>query len=95
MKRIHLRKKGRPKKPAIGDYVLLTRWGDMDIYDPYVWGILTEITERLDRTYYRCGETSQRYFPKCCVITKEEGDEINRKTEEMNPIDNALEEGKL
>ncbi len=86
---IHKRKRGGQKKPKIGDYVLLTRWPDADIHDPYVYGVLTDIdkTDRVDRpnrkTFYRCEEVSSRWLTNCRVITKEEGAEIARLTSDI------------
>ena len=58
------------KRPKIGEYVLLARWSDKSMHDPWEIGFLTEITERATGFYYKI---NKRLFSNCWRITSEEG----------------------
>jgi hypothetical protein len=63
------------KNPKLGDYVLLSRWSDKSIYDPWFIGYLTEIVNSENNGLsYRC-RGSDRYFKHCWRITKDEAND--------------------
>ena len=57
-----------------GDYVLVSRWGDKDLYDPSYVGFINEWGEDKGGRFYRV-EGSKRYWRHCWKISKEEGNE--------------------
>jgi len=61
------------KRPKIGEYVLLARWSDKTMFDPWYVGYVDSILEDKCGLRYRAGG-SGRYFPHCWRITKEEGE---------------------
>lgn len=63
------------KRAKLGEYVLLSRWSDKEIHDPWYVGYVTEIIESEELGLsYRC-RGSERFFKHCWRITKEEGEE--------------------
>lgn len=61
----------RIKHPKLGEYVMLTRWGDKDPHDPWAIGFLTSIEYTERGIYYRVRDF-RRQFKNCFRITKEE-----------------------
>jgi len=63
------------KRPKIGERVLLTRWHDKSLYDPWFIGFLCEVGENKRGMFYRAeteeGEES-RSFKHCWRISLEE-----------------------
>jgi len=62
------------KRPKIGEYVLVTRWGDKDPHDPWYVGHIKEITENSNGLFYTLKE-SPRQWKHVFRITKKEGEE--------------------
>jgi hypothetical protein len=62
------------KNPKIGQYVLLTRWGDKSMNDPWQVGILEEIRIFKDGKLFKV-ENCDRYFKHCFNISIEEASE--------------------
>ena len=60
------------KRPKIGEYVLVTRWGDKDPEDPWYVGYIYEIRERRGEMTYMV-EGSAREWRHCFRITPDEG----------------------
>lgn len=69
------------KNPKIGEYVLLSRWSDHDVYDPFEIGFLTQIRITKQTTYYSIGE---REFKNCFRLTPKEGKEILSLARSLN-----------
>lgn len=65
------------KNPKFGEYVLVSRWGDHDPYDPWQIGTLEGITKNKYGTFYKVHQ-NDRWFPNCFRITAEEGQEYIR-----------------
>jgi len=63
------------KKPKIGEYVLVTNWGDRDPFDPWHVGTLEKILQNGSTWNYKVKEYP-RWFFHCWKITAEEGLEI-------------------
>lgn len=61
------------KRPKIGEYVLVSKYPDHDIFDPWGVGFITEITENEFGTRYMLKEFPKLRFKHCWRITKEEG----------------------
>ena len=59
-------------KPKIGEYVLVTKWGDKDPYDPWYVGFVTHIILSRNGYSYRV-KGSDRYWRNIFRITEEEG----------------------
>lgn len=62
------------KRPTLGEYVLLSKWSDKDIYDPWAIGFLYGIQETEDGIHYRTRD-DKRWFPHCWRITPAEASE--------------------
>jgi hypothetical protein len=64
------------KRPKIGDYVLLAKWSDKALEDPWVVGYLCAITETESWMFYRIKMPNgswSRPYRHCWKITEEEG----------------------
>ena len=74
IKKLISRIRKRKKIPIIGDYVLASRWSDIDPKDPWAIGFVEEIKDgkfKIDGKFFRCakiiksgeGETILNIFP--------------------------------
>jgi len=70
----------------IGDYVLVSRWGDHSYYDPWSVGILEEIKDFFGRLGYRINGYNV-YYPNCWKITKSYGRNRIRYAKKINQYD--------
>jgi hypothetical protein len=61
-------------KPKIGEYVLVTKWGDKDPRDPWYISYVSEIIINEKNTNYKV-IGSDRLWANIFRITKEEGKE--------------------
>ena len=67
------------KRPKLGEYVLVARWGDKDLEDPWHVGWLCEIGEDTRGMFYRvCDredlkDTASNAYRHCWRITAGEG----------------------
>ena len=70
--------KRRRKQPKIGDYVLLSKYSDIDANDPWCIGILGRIiTDKMGTRYYT--EDFYRGFKNAKIIKAHEGHELLNK----------------
>jgi len=65
--------KRRKKKPTIGDYVIVSRYSDLDPNDPWYISFLDEIRINARGTHYIIQDSS-RYWKHARIIKKAEGD---------------------
>lgn len=72
------------KHVKIGCYVLLSRWSDHDLEDPWYIGFINEYGFDKKGPWYRC-KGNHGYFRNCFKITKEEADEIFAKYDFLYP----------
>ena len=62
------------KLPSIGEYVLVTEWGDKNPLDPWFVGHLFRISiYKHHRTFTVDEDESRREYKHCFKITEEEG----------------------
>ena len=62
------------KRPKLGEYVLATRHGDKDPYDPWYVGVVVGVLEHINGMGYYV-EGSSRQWKHVWRISKEEGAE--------------------
>lgn len=64
------------KRVKIGDYVLVSRWGDRSLHDPWFIGHISEFGEDSRGPYYKVKEdTTNRYWRNVHRITEKEAAE--------------------
>lgn len=64
---------GSKRNLKLGDYVLLTRWSDRDINDPWRIGYLGGmVTNERNKTFYKTTDDN-RYYENCIRIKPEDG----------------------
>ena len=71
------------KRPKLGEYVLLARWSDKSMNDPWYVGHVDSIIEDKSGLRYRA-EGSKRYFKHCWRLTSTEGVDRIRLSAEMD-----------
>ena len=62
------------KKPKIGQYVLVARWGDKSYYDPWRIGYIDSILIKEKETLVTVKDCN-RLWPHCWTITPDEATE--------------------
>lgn len=61
------------KHVDVGDYVLITRYGDKDPQEPWRVGFISEYGVDAGGNFYKAGN-DRRYYRHCWKISKEEGE---------------------
>ena len=69
------------KRPKIGEYVLLSKFSDKDLNDPWVIGILEQIRETEESIWYKTD--CLREFKYCWRLKKDEGLEILKNAQSI------------
>ena len=78
------------KRPKIGEYVLLSRWSDKDMQDPWHIGNLVEVGEDTRGMFYKVFDHDlqcpSNYYRHCHRLTVEEGREWLKFAESIGRI---------
>lgn len=60
------------KWPKIGQYVLVTRWQDKSLHDPWYVGFIYAIIIRKESVFYKVKGSNREWY-HCFKISKDEG----------------------